>query len=163
MCQVFTFFILICWNQFLLYIGSSFHPIKLLPSISVSFPLITLALVGKQKLFTGFPSWHLSPLLDSGAAVRDPPLLAEEFSDHDVTSWRTPAWIKTEEMNGEPSPGNKLIKSSRVKAKEIKENRGQSYNTTTIVCISIPHLFNEYYLSSDTESDIVPSLKEFTV
>lgn len=79
-------FILIHWSQFLPHTGASFHPIKSLSSISV-FPFPSLLWhMWANKLSTGAPSWHLSPLLDSQAAVRAPPLLAEELYDHDVTT-----------------------------------------------------------------------------
>lgn len=46
--------------------------------------------------------------------------------------------------------GDKLIKSSSVTAKEIKEDRGQSYKNTNGVCLFNPHSFNEYSLGSYT-------------
>lgn len=146
------FFILICWNQFLPYTG--------LVSILLSFCLLFLCFLSPHysgtcgqtetfyqfSLLTSFSSaWfrgcYLGPTF-TGRGVLQPWCHQGSVGGPQHES-RQRKW-------GVTPPGNKLIKSSLVKAKEIKKNQGQSYDATTIVCISIPHPFNEYSLSSET-------------
>lgn len=154
LCAKFSLFIffLILWGQFLPYTGASFHPIKPLSSISVRLFFSLLWHVWANRNFLpALPLDFFLFLLDSWDAVWGSTFIGTGVPwpwchlcsvggpQHESRHQRK--WVVIPQ-------GDKLIKSSSVTAEEIKENRGQSYKSTTSVCWFIPHSFNKYSLSS---------------
>lgn len=154
LCAKFSLFIffLILWGQFLPYTGDSFHPIKPLSSISVHLFFSLLCHVWANRNFLpALPLDFFLFLLDSWDAVWGSTFIGTGVPwpwchlcsvggpQHESRHQRK--WVVIPQ-------GDKLIKSSSVTAEEIKENRGQSYKSTTSVCWFIPHSFNKYSLSS---------------
>jgi hypothetical protein len=125
-CHIFTFPFLFnpLWSS-PAHIVASFYPIKPLPSMLCFLSAHSLAGVGSQTLrngthtrFLSLSAYFVGFCLGSTTMTMTSPLLSCE----------TPAWIKTssEEMSV-ILQGDKLMKSSSMTAKEMRENWGQSY------------------------------------